>query len=181
VLEVFQLARLSLAKAGEELTLDIVPLFETIDDLAEAPSIMEQLYLNPIYRNHLSKRKSKQTIMLGFSDGTKDGGYIRANWSILQAKEELTRMSRKYDVNVVFFDGRGGPPGRGGGNTHDFYASLGSEIENVEIERMTFAISNRAKHALLRSHRDRIVRAYIQNDPDEGKGTPRLALAPFLL
>ena len=134
VLEVFQLARLSLAKGEEELNLDIVPLFETIDDLAEAPSIMEKLYQNPVYRKHLSNRKSKQTIMLGFSDGTKDGGYIRANWSILRAKEELTQMSRKYDVNVVFFDGRGGPPARGGGNMHNFYASHGPDVENKEIQ-----------------------------------------------
>ena len=134
VMEVFQLARLSLAKSNGEFLLDIVPLFETIDDLAEAPRIMEQLYRNSAYRKHLSKRNSKQSIMLGFSDGTKDGGYIRANWSILRAKEELTRMSRKYEVSVVFFDGRGGPPARGGGNMHNFYASHGPDVENKEIQ-----------------------------------------------
>jgi phosphoenolpyruvate carboxylase len=116
------------------LPLDIVPLFETISDLAEAPKIMERLYQNPEYISHLKQRKSKQTIMLGFSDGTKDGGYIRANWSILRAKEELTKVSRKYDVSVVFFDGRGGPPARGGGNMHNFYASHGPQVENKEIQ-----------------------------------------------
>mgnify|MGYP000633117922 CR=1 FL=1 len=63
--------------------------------------------------------------MLGFSDGTKDGGYLMANWSILKAKEALTSISRKYGIKVIFFDGRGGPPARGGGNTHQFYSSMG--------------------------------------------------------
>lgn len=72
--------------------------------------------------------------MLGFSDGTKDGGYLMANWSIYKAKEMITEVSRKFGVNVIFFDGRGGPPARGGGKTHKFYASMGSSIENQEIQ-----------------------------------------------
>ncbi len=133
VMEVFQLARLKLSQNAYE-TLDIVPLFETIDDLANAPDIMQQLYELPAYREHVKNRKEKQTIMVGFSDGTKDGGYLRANWSIFQAKEALTKISRKYGINVIFFDGRGGPPARGGGNMHDFYASLGSNIEDQEVQ-----------------------------------------------
>ena len=76
----------------------------------------------------------KQTIMLGFSDGTKDGGYLMANWSIFKAKEELTQVSREFGIKVIFFDGRGGPPARGGGKTHQFYASLGETIEDEEIQ-----------------------------------------------
>jgi len=57
-----------------------------------------------------------------------------ANWSIYKAKEAITAMSRKYGIKVVFFDGRGGPPARGGGKTHKFYASLGTDIENSEIQ-----------------------------------------------
>jgi phosphoenolpyruvate carboxylase len=82
----------------------------------------------------LQRRNNHQTIMLGFSDGTKDGGYLRANWSIFRAKENLTMVSRKYDLKAIFFDGRGGPPARGGGNTHDFYASLGNTIEHEEVQ-----------------------------------------------
>ena len=66
----------------KEPTVDIIPLFETVDDLLAAEDIMKKLYANEAYRAHLKKRKDKQTIMLGFSDGTKDGGYIMANWSI---------------------------------------------------------------------------------------------------
>jgi phosphoenolpyruvate carboxylase len=72
--------------------------------------------------------------MLGFSDGTKDGGYLMANWAIYKAKENLTAISRKYDITVIFFDGRGGPPARGGGKTHNFYASLGPTIEDKEVQ-----------------------------------------------
>ena len=118
----------------EELNIDIVPLFETIDDLQDAATIMRTLYTTPAYKQHLSRRKNTQTIMLGFSDGTKDGGYLMANWSIYKAKEELTRISREYNVDVIFFDGRGGPPSRGGGKTHKFYASMGHDISNKEIQ-----------------------------------------------
>jgi phosphoenolpyruvate carboxylase len=132
VVKVFQLARL--ARSKKRMALDIIPLFESIDDLARASDVMKKLYELPAYKKHLSLRNNKQTIMLGFSDGTKDGGYLRANWSIFRAKEDLTRISREYGITVVFFDGRGGPPARGGGNTHDFYASLGSSIEDHEVQ-----------------------------------------------
>jgi len=114
--------------------IDIVPLFETIDDLSASESIMQYLYEHPVYAVHLSKRKMQQTIMLGFSDGTKDGGYLQANWSIYKSKEVLTKVSRKNNIIVKFFDGRGGPPSRGGGKTHQFYASMGNQVENEEIQ-----------------------------------------------
>lgn len=118
----------------DELNVDIVPLFETIDDLKQAAGVMSTLYSHPDYRAHLKRRNNHQTIMLGFSDGTKDGGYLMANWCIYKAKEELTRISREFGIDVVFFDGRGGPPSRGGGKTHKFYASMGNNISNKEIQ-----------------------------------------------
>ncbi|MDI6046915.1 phosphoenolpyruvate carboxylase [Flavobacterium yafengii] len=131
VMETFALFRLS---NWENPSVDIIPLFESVDDLQNAHEIMEKLYTNPAYAKHLTNRNNKQTIMLGFSDGTKDGGYLMANWSIYKAKEELTAISRKYGIKAIFFDGRGGPPARGGGKTHKFYASLGPNIENNEIQ-----------------------------------------------
>jgi len=134
-LNVMQLfAMLKLVAFQDTLTVDIGPLFETITDLENAPAVMEDLYTNPAYAAHLKARGSKQTIMLGFSDGTKDGGYLMANWAIYRAKENLTSVSRKYGVTVIFFDGRGGPPARGGGKTHNFFASLGPTIEDSEIQ-----------------------------------------------
>jgi phosphoenolpyruvate carboxylase len=119
---------------GKKMYLDVIPLFETIDDLRVAGEVMDRLYSNPIYMKHLKQRQRKQVIMLGFSDGTKDGGYITANWSIFKAKEDLSAVSRKHGISTVFFDGRGGPPARGGGNTNKFYASLGPSIESRQIQ-----------------------------------------------
>ncbi|MEN3323585.1 phosphoenolpyruvate carboxylase [Mariniflexile soesokkakense] len=127
-------AMLKIVAFKDQLPVDVVPLFETITDLENAPAVMEQLYTNPAYMAHLKSRGKKQTIMLGFSDGTKDGGYLMANWGIYKAKELLTEMSRKYDITAIFFDGRGGPPARGGGKTHQFYASLGPNIEDKEVQ-----------------------------------------------
>ena len=132
VLEVWLLAQCA-GWSHSSLTLDIVPLFETVDDLHHAEAVMESLYSLPVYRRHLEARGSVQTIMVGFSDGTKDGGYATANWEIYRAKERLSEVSRRYGIKAIFFDGRGGPPARGGGNTHRFYRSLGSRVESRQI------------------------------------------------
>ncbi len=118
----------------EKLKVDIVPLIETIGDLQNSVPIMKALFENKEYREHLKRRNNVQTIMLGFSDGTKDGGYLMGNWCIYRAKEELTAISKEFEIDVVFFDGRGGPPARGGGKTHKFYASMGKNISNKEIQ-----------------------------------------------
>lgn len=133
--DILQLMELFLANGWtiEELPIDFVPLFETVDDLERAANVMTTLYSHPVYQKHIQKRKG-QTIMLGFSDSTKDGGYLRANWSIYKAKVELTAVSREHEVDLTFFDGRGGPPARGGGKTQAFYASMGTEVENNHIQ-----------------------------------------------
>ncbi len=118
----------------KELDIDFVPLFETVDDLERAAGVMESLYTNKDYKKHLKHRRGQQTIMLGFSDSTKDGGYLMANWSIYKAKMELTAIARQYEIDLTFFDGRGGPPARGGGKTQRFYASMGKEIANNHIQ-----------------------------------------------
>ncbi|WP_316840941.1 phosphoenolpyruvate carboxylase [Pedobacter gandavensis] len=118
----------------DELTIDFVPLFETVHDLADAAEIMKTLYNHPFYKKHLQNRGGKQHIMLGFSDSTKDGGYLMANWSIFNAKVALTATADKHNIQLAFFDGRGGPPSRGGGKTHRFYASMGKEIANKNIQ-----------------------------------------------
>ncbi len=134
VMNVVALAKNLIANEQGHLAIDIVPLFETVDDLAAAGEVMRTLYENEYYAAHMARRDMHQTIMVGFSDGTKDGGYLRANWSIYGAKEQLTKVSREYGIKVTFFDGRGGPPGRGGGNNQNFYASLGKDIEDKEVQ-----------------------------------------------
>lgn len=133
VLEVLLLA-VWLGTPLKELKLDIVPLFETIDDLTAAPTTMESLYQIPIYKRHLKRRNTVQTVMCGYSDGTKDGGYVTCSWAIFKAKRLLSAISSRNGVDVVFFDGRGGPPARGGGNTRRFYSSLGYQIPQREIQ-----------------------------------------------
>lgn len=133
VMNVFALFKVCGYK-DKDINIDIVPLFETMEGLANAEKVMQDLYNDEVYQKHLAKRKNEQTIMLGFSDGTKDGGYLKANWEIYATKERLSKVSEENDVKVIFFDGRGGPPARGGGKTHQFYASQGKTIANNKIE-----------------------------------------------
>jgi phosphoenolpyruvate carboxylase len=153
-------------------TVDIIPLFETVDDLLAAEEIMQKLYSNEAYRAHLEKQKNKQTIMLGFSDGTKDGGYIMANWSIYKAKEMLSEVSKSFGIEVAFFDGRGGPPARGGGNTHQFYASLGEKISandiQITIQGQTIS-SNFGTQESSQFNLEQLLSSGIQNQVLEGR------------
>ena len=118
----------------EKISFDIIPLFESMEGMKNSESIMKQLFEIPDYRAHLLQRQNKQTIMLGFSDGTKDGGFLMANWSIFRTKENLSAVCDEYGIKAIFFDGRGGPPARGGGKTHRFYAAQSRKIANHEIQ-----------------------------------------------
>jgi phosphoenolpyruvate carboxylase len=96
-------------------SLNIVPLFETIEDLREAPGIVDVLFSNPVYREHLKARGSLQEIMLGYSDSNKDGGYLTSNWELYKSQKAIHRVAEQYGVRLKFFHGRGGALGRGGG------------------------------------------------------------------
>ncbi len=119
---------------SERITFDIIPLYETMSGMKTSADTMRKLFSIPEYRKHISERKDRQTIMLGFSDGTKDGGYLKANWSIFKTKEDLTAVCGEHGIKPVFFDGRGGPPARGGGKTQRFYAAQSNRIANHEIQ-----------------------------------------------
>ncbi len=92
--------------------LRVVPLFETLDDLINAKEIMEKLFSQSWYRKVI---KNQQEVMIGYSDSSKDAGKICASWHQYKAQEEIIKLSKKYNINVTFFHGRGGSPGRGGG------------------------------------------------------------------
>ena len=92
--------------------LRVVPLFETLDDLVNAKEIMEKLFSQSWYRKII---KNEQEVMIGYSDSSKDAGKICASWHQYKAQEEIIKLSKKYNINVTFFHGRGGSPGRGGG------------------------------------------------------------------
>ena len=95
--------------------LQIVPLFETIEDLKAAPLILERLYTLPLYREHLGTCGNAQMVMIGYSDSNKDGGYVTANWSLYQAQDQITRVSQEQGIALTIFHGRGGTIARGGG------------------------------------------------------------------
>jgi phosphoenolpyruvate carboxylase len=111
VLTVLLLARWKGCDRG----LQIVPLFETIEDLQAAPSILEELYGLPLYREHLATCGNEQMVMIGYSDSNKDGGYVTANWSLYQAQEHITQVSQAHGIALTIFHGRGGTIARGGG------------------------------------------------------------------
>jgi phosphoenolpyruvate carboxylase len=111
VLGVLLLARWTECDDG----LPIVPLFETIEDLQAAPSIMENLFNLPIYREHLTTCDNTQMVMIGYSDSNKDGGYVMANWALYQGQENITKVAQKHNIALTIFHGRGGTIARGGG------------------------------------------------------------------
>lgn len=95
-------------------TLQAVPLFETIEDLHEAPAIMRRLFEIPLYRKAVAAAGDMHEIMLGYSDSNKDGGAVTANWELRVALNEITQAGNDYNVKLKFFHGRGGSLGRGG-------------------------------------------------------------------
>ncbi len=99
-------------EAGIKEKLRVVPLFETLDDLINSKSIMNSLFSKKWYRKLI---KNKQEVMIGYSDSSKDAGKICASWHQYKAQEEIVKIARKNNIDVVFFHGRGGSAGRGGG------------------------------------------------------------------
>lgn len=97
------------------LHLPVIPLFETIDDLVAAPQILGRALDTPAYREHVAKCGDRQTVMIGYSDSTKDGGYLSAAWSLQSAQITLHELAKEEGVALTFFHGRGGSLGRGGG------------------------------------------------------------------
>jgi phosphoenolpyruvate carboxylase len=95
--------------------LDIVPLFETIDDLHGAPGVMDSLFGLSAYQAHLGARGNQQQVQIGYSDSTKDGGYVTASWELYRAQRSLAEVCRARGVQLLLFHGRGGAIGRGGG------------------------------------------------------------------
>jgi phosphoenolpyruvate carboxylase len=113
------LAVLLMAKdAGVDAALNMVPLFETIEDLRRAPEVMKALFSSPPYDRHLDRRDRQQQIMIGYSDSNKDGGYLTANWELYLAQRALAAVCDRYGVTLTLFHGRGGTIGRGGGPTN---------------------------------------------------------------
>ncbi|MFP5105273.1 phosphoenolpyruvate carboxylase [Neobacillus sp. C211] len=125
--------------------LHVAPLLETIDDLTAGPKIMETLFEMPVYRNHLQIMGDQQEIMLGYSDGSKDGGTLTANWKLYKAQIEIHEMAKRYQIGLKFFHGRGGSLGRGGGPLNKSILSQPAETigDGVKITEQGEVLSSR--------------------------------------
>ena len=110
--------------------LRVVPLFETLDDLKNAKSVMENLFKIPSYKKLIN---SKQEVMIGYSDSSKDAGKLSASWHQYKLQEELRDLAKKYKIDLTFFHGRGGSPGRGGGPIQATLKSQPSGTVNGKI------------------------------------------------
>ena len=130
--------------------LDVIPLFETIQDLENAPKVLNHAFKEKAY---CSSRKNKFEIMLGYSDSAKDGGRISAAWNLYEAQENILAVAKKHGVDIVFFHGRGGSIGRGGGPTYLALESQAPEslaaglrvTEQGEVLQKKFAIPELAE------------------------------------
>ena len=160
ILEVLLFAR----DAGLFGQIDVVPLFETIEDLEAAPQIMAQLFTNDVYRRHLAERGNQQQIMIGYSDSNKDGGYLRANWMLFHAQRTLATTCDEHGIKLTLFHGRGGTLGRGGGPANR--AILAQPPESVrgriKITEQGEVISNRYYNAAIaHRHLEQMVNAVL--------------------
>jgi phosphoenolpyruvate carboxylase len=159
------LAVLLMAKdAGIADDINVVPLFETVADLHAAPAIMEELFENPAYRQHLEKLGWAQQIMIGYSDSNKDGGYLTANWELHLAQRALAATCARHDITLTLFHGRGGSVGRGGGPANK--AILAQPPESVrgrlKLTEQGEAITTRyANWELAHRHLEQIVHAVL--------------------
>ncbi|WP_407272421.1 phosphoenolpyruvate carboxylase [Radiobacillus sp. PE A8.2] len=104
--------------------LHVAPLLETIEDLRNGPAMIEELFNIPLYRDHLKARNDLQEIMLGYSDSSKDGGTMTANWELYKTQQSIHDIASRYGIKLKYFHGRGGSLGRGGG---PLYASILSQ------------------------------------------------------
>lgn len=102
-------------KHDGQVPLDVAPLFESVDALAEAPAVMEQLLATGVYRRHLTARRDRQTVMIGYFDSNKESGFAASRWALHQAQGEVSRVLEDGGVELTVFHGRGGATSRGGG------------------------------------------------------------------
>lgn len=187
VLEVLLLAKeagLATLNSGGLLdcNIHVVPLFESIDDLQRAPTMMQKLFRSPLYRSALASYHHLQEVMIGYSDSNKDGGFVTSNWELYKAQHELAEMSRHEGIDLRLFHGRGGAIGRGGGPANRAIlaqppGSLNGKLKITEQGEIVFAryanpaIAHRhleqVTNAVLRASLSPSVRAARQGQEDE--------------
>jgi len=169
---------LLLAKwAGCKTIPQIVPLFESVDDLRTASVILELLFTSDAYRAHLKSHNDEQMVMIGYSDSNKDGGYLMANWSLYHAQEEITGIAQKHGLKLTIFHGRGGTIARGGGPANQAIRAqpMGSINGRFRVTEQGEIIASRyANPELAHRHLEQIASAVIlASAPQKEKPIPR--------
>jgi len=165
LLAVYLLAReaelLDYGEDGALCPLEVVPLFETIDDLERAPGILDDYLSQPIVQRSLDYRRvrdgqpqAEQQVMVGYSDSGKDGGIVASFWSLYRAQEALADVGRRHGVRIRFFHGRGGTIGRGAGPTHRFVRALppGSVAGDLRLTEQGETISQKYANRVTAAH-----------------------------
>jgi phosphoenolpyruvate carboxylase len=158
------LSVLLMAANADVESLDVVPLFETVADLHQAPGTMESLFGNEAYSSHLARRSGSQLIMIGYSDSNKDAGYAAANWELHLAQRSLAALSARHGVRLTLFHGRGGSVGRGGGPTNRAILSQPQESVDGRLRITEQGESITARYAnrqLARRHLEQLLHAVI--------------------
>ncbi len=168
MLEVLLLAK----DAGLYGQINVVPLFETVEDLHAAPEIMTRLFENKIYQKHLDVRRQHQQIMIGYSDSNKDGGFVRANWELYQAQQTLAETCNKHGMLLTIFHGRGGSIGRGGGPANRAILAQPSEsvMGRIKLTEQGEVMSSRYANAdIAHRHLEQLVNAVLMSTSQPSK------------
>lgn len=145
--------------------ISVVPLFETIDDLRRAPSMLNSLLENAAYREYLQNMDNLQEIMIGYSDSGKDGGIVTSNWELYKAQKQLVEMGSKLGIKLRLFHGRGGTIGRGGGPTHAAILAQppGTVAGRIKITEQGEVIASKyALHDIAVRNFDRLAAAVVE-------------------
>lgn len=129
----------------EKARVQIVPLFETIEDLDNASDTMRQYLSLDLAKKWIAGNSNYQEIMLGYSDSNKDGGYLSSGWTLYKAQNELTKIGEEFGVKITFFHGRGGTVGRGGGPSYDAITSqpFGTIKDHIRLTEQGEVIGNK--------------------------------------
>ncbi|MEZ0326569.1 MAG: phosphoenolpyruvate carboxylase [Fimbriimonas sp.] len=180
MLEVLLLAKeaglVHVSPSGElKSDIEVVPLFETVDDLQGCGALMAELFRTPIYQAYLQGRGNQQEVMLGYSDSSKDGGYLAANWALYTAQQDLAKAFSVAGVKLRFFHGRGGTVGRGGGRASRAILSQppGSFGGQVRFTEQGEVISFRyALRPIAHRHLEQIINAVIVATAQSDRITP---------
>jgi phosphoenolpyruvate carboxylase len=128
-----------------QIRISVSPLFETIDDLRNAPGILTRLFANPVYRALLAAQGNLQEVMIGYSDSSKDGGILTSSWELFKAQERLWEIARAHGIELRLFHGRGGTVGRGGGPSHEAILAQppGTVASRIKITEQGEVISSK--------------------------------------